>query len=388
MSPGCWRAGRLLAGRKAGLSEAERLWLEEHLQGCDTCRADAHALAALSQLAQRTDAETMGERALARAVNVALREGGREVAPRAARPFGRIALSFSIAAAVATAGVVAWLTLREDTRAPQAHVASVSPPAPPELPAEPGQLPPGRLVQLAHAEVLLDAGGAAEWDAASTTVHLSAGRVSVHVDKAPHRRFRVATDRFVVEVTGTRFEVATDSVEVHEGSVRVLALDGTPLAEALSAGGRWQVREETAAAAPSPPAPVTATPRPARPAGALLDDARRMLARSDGAGARRLVARALDAEPSRSERAEAETLLAEATLVDGDRAGAAERYARVAERYADLPAGENALYAAASLAARAGRSDEARALAERYLARYPHGRFAHDAAALRERVPR
>jgi hypothetical protein len=396
MSLGCWRAGKLLAGRKTGLGEADRLWLEEHLQGCGSCRADARALDALARLAEPSDADALGERAVTRALQAALREGAMSPARKAARPQARIVLSFAIAAACAGAGVLAWTSLRggaassDDVRAASA----------------PSVVPPGRQVQLAHAEVVLTEGGSAEWDAAATTVRLHSGRVAVHVDKAPHRRFRVATDRFVVEVTGTRFEVAADSVEVHEGSVRVLALDGSPLAESIAAGGRWQLRDTSASAAPAPlpaaeappasapgaaepPSPEPPAARPVAVAAApLLEDARRVLARGDAPAARRLVARALDARPSRAERAEADTLLAEVTLVEGDRAGATRRYTKVAERYADLPAGENALYAAAGLAARSGRLDEARALAERYLARYPRGRFRTDATALRDRAAR
>ena len=384
---GCMRAGKLLAGRRAGLGEAERLWLEHHLQDCERCRADARALDALARLAEQSDAESIGERGLARAVSLALRESSRAATPVAPRPWARIVLSFSIVAAAATAGALAWVSLRARPAAPQVAVPSVPAPAPasalPPAPPVAGPHPilAGQPVQLAHAEVLLDDGSAATWDGAETTVRLAAGRVSVHVDPTAQRRFRVATDRFVVEVTGTRFEVATDSVEVFEGSVRVLALDGLPLAERLAAGGRWQVRDERASV------PLPAPPQK-RAAGPLLEDARGRLARGDAAGARRLVARALDAEPGRAERAEAETLLAEAMLVEGDRAGAAERYARVFERYGDLPAGENALYAAASAAARAGRSDEALALAERYLQRYPRGRFRADAATLRDRLRR
>src|SRR6185436_15671432 len=98
MSLGCWRAGKLLAALKTGLGEAERLWLEEHLQGCDSCRADAHALDALARLAASTDGESLGERALNRAISGALREGIAAPARKPARPLARIVLSFSIAA--------------------------------------------------------------------------------------------------------------------------------------------------------------------------------------------------------------------------------------------------------------------------------------------------
>jgi ferric-dicitrate binding protein FerR (iron transport regulator) len=195
----CLRAGKLLAGRRAGLNDAERLWLEEHLQGCEPCRHDARMLAGLAGLADEAAEVSMGERGLARAVQVALREGVQRPALQAARPIQRIVISFASAALVAGALALAWVTWRPGPSAPVAA-------------SEPRVVPAGAPVQLAHAEVVLTADGAAEWDAGRTTVHLTRGRVAVRVDRAPHKPFRVATDRFVVEVTGTRFEVAADEV--------------------------------------------------------------------------------------------------------------------------------------------------------------------------------
>ena len=67
--------------------------------------------------------------------------------------------------------------------------------------------------------------------------------------------------------------------------------------------------------------------------------------------------------------------------VDGDRGAAVEAYLRVARAFAELPAGENALFAAARLEADRQRSAAAAQLLERYLERYPHGRFEREARA-------
>jgi TolA-binding protein len=85
---------------------------------------------------------------------------------------------------------------------------------------------------------------------------------------------------------------------------------------------------------------------------------------------------ALRGNLSRRGRAEAATLLAECALIAGDRGTAARRYLEVASRYPDLAAAENALFAAARLRAESGKRAGARALFERYIRKYPKGRFA------------
>jgi hypothetical protein len=87
----------------------------------------------------------------------------------------------------------------------------------------------------------------------------------------------------------------------------------------------------------------------------------------------------------RSDRAEAATLRAELALLEGDGAGALRTYRRIAAQYGELTAGENAAFAAAQLAARSA-PNEARALLEAYLTRYPNGRFVSQAELRLERL--
>ena len=70
--PACLAAGRLVDKRTAGLSKAERLRLESHLQGCSRCAADADAIEALTELAD--DLPKLSTFARSRALDNALRE--------------------------------------------------------------------------------------------------------------------------------------------------------------------------------------------------------------------------------------------------------------------------------------------------------------------------
>jgi len=90
---------------------------------------------------------------------------------------------------------------------------------------------------------------------------------------------------------------------------------------------------------------------------------------------------------SAAERAEALSLRADCALVEGDLAAAASGYLQVAERFARLPAGENALFAAGRLEAERGAHAAARKLLARYLEQYPHGRFVKEASARLRSLP-
>ena len=72
-------------------------------------------------------------------------------------------------------------------------------------------------------------------------------------------------------------------------------------------------------------------------------------------------------------------LRAECALVAGDAAGASAAYLHVARSFARLPAGENALFAAARIERERGASAQAARILEQYLERYPDGRFAKEA---------
>jgi TolA-binding protein len=124
------------------------------------------------------------------------------------------------------------------------------------------------------------------------------------------------------------------------------------------------------------PEPTTPAARPS--AAALLAQAREAFTARDYRRAERLADAALDASPRRAQAAEARTITAESAHAQGRLNDALGRYEAIASRFADLPAGETALFSAARLEANRGHGDAARTLFERYLDRFPSGRFVAD----------
>jgi tetratricopeptide (TPR) repeat protein len=114
-------------------------------------------------------------------------------------------------------------------------------------------------------------------------------------------------------------------------------------------------------------------------AAALLDAARRALVAKRLPEARRQIEAVLALATPASLRAEALSLRADCAQVEGDRAAAIAAYSQVAQSFAALPAGENALFAAARLEQERGGRAAATAGLRRYLARYPRGRFVKEA---------
>jgi hypothetical protein len=217
--------------------------------------------------------------------------------------------------------------------------------------------------------VRLEAGTAVKWQPEARTLRLHAGRVRATLAQHSREPFRIETGRFVAEGAGAELEVTPVSVAVIAGTARVFAPDGEVYVDELVAGEVWRA---------PPPA---RDPEPSPDVDAVLTDARRRIALGELAAARRQLAAALAAGPSRRQRAEAETLLAECALVAGEPDRAAELYLRVARRYHDIPAGENALFAAAGIRANAGQRAPARRALRLYLDRYPEGRFRFEARA-------
>lgn len=281
---------------------------------------------------------------------------------------------------------------------------------------------------LAQATVELAAGTHARWQSAERRLRLEAGSVRADVDPRPHRSFTVETPDFSVLVLGTRFEVSLEGVSVERGRVRVLAKDGRVLAAMLGPGQRFALAHDAHAEGsteaaradahasvpklaspvrftgrspvrigPQTPAgrilpPAAATPAPTVPpaapspdAAALIAAARSELAAKRVSGARQRIDAALALAPAQSLRAEAMSLRAECALVEGDLGGATAAYLSVANEFGQLPAGENALFAAARVEADRGRKAAAIEGLNRYLGHYPHGRFVKEAKArLRE----
>ncbi len=409
MASRCATARKLIARRRSGLSAAERLRLEEHVTACTACCEEARALDAFAQM---IDVHAAGGRPSrhARAITRVLNATSEAEIPAPAPASPSRAAPYLLAGAMAIAGILGVAAHRAGwgtgdggpgEALPTLAAADelerpAGPPEPPVSSDEPEPLAdrldagdlrmagaavaPGASIRpgsalstdggaelaLGAAIVELEAGGSAVWDLDRTTLRLERGVVRARVEPEERSRFRVVTDRFAVEVIGTEFEVTSDGVAVEQGTVRVTSPEGEVFAARLEAGESWSV-DELPRAEPE----VDVSERLAR--------ARTRLARGDVRGARALIREARRADPSRVERAEAETLLAESALVAGDRARAAERYLAVAESYARLSAGENALFAAARIERELGHDARAAELFERYINRYPNGRFRADA---------
>lgn len=387
---GCLRAGSLLAARGAGLSAADGLWLEQHLATCSRCAREAALLSSVVAIASSVEPE-LSAATRARVVRSAL--AAHERAARA--PGGSAPRAYGWAwgaglgvTALAAAAVVLFVlpSQREPVSAPRAAVAPATPQvaAVPASPAEPSgdaeRLQAGQRVKirartqvaLDHASVELAPLSEAQWNASKHELSLIEGELLAEVDPAAHKPFAVVARDFRVEVLGTRFEVTQSSVVVLRGRVRVVAPDGKERA-VLLAGQRYDHGSDADEVAP----------RGARPnVPQLLTQARDALAAGQLERARRSIDAALLGRPRGATHAEALTLRAELLSASGDRARAIAAYLEVAERFQSLPAGENALFAAARLE----RNERAaRALLTRYLERYPRGRFVVEAKARLDR---
>lgn len=433
---GCIRNMPLLSRRFEGLSAAEALRLEEHLASCAHCGRQAATLDGMRELVASAPGslppvvrEQVIRRAFAQAEALPA-EGSRLQALWPAAVISAAAM----AAAAATFAFLprGWLVESERVQGgavehraqPLAKAATIATASDRVLSGavetagreitEDGALDSVTLlratehatVSLAHARVQMRPGTALRWNRDARTLRVNSGSIVADVDPGARQSFTVQTARFTVLVLGTRFEVLPDAVFVERGHVRVLAPDGTMLAESLGAGEQLVVpadlgrtdgaeppaetstdarrgkttRKRTRAVSARAETERLATPAtPAADGAALLAQARSQLARHQIAQARKSLDAALAVTRDPQQRAEAMSLRAECALVGGDLTAAVEAYLRVARAYANLPAGQNALFAAARLESERGRSAAAAGLLERYLARYPRGRFVKEA---------
>jgi ferric-dicitrate binding protein FerR (iron transport regulator) len=432
----CMRTWTLIDRRAQGLSSAEALRLEEHVERCEQCAAQLLLLdelrgltAELPQALPPVQRERAIEGALAQAFaakGVAGRIGALPAraalsARVAARPRSALQLSVGVALAAAAALLVIARPWSDGTqeRASNGGAAAVDVArsgdrvlgGAVEIDGRPGgagaalaahvtlRATQAARVALAHGTLELAAGTTLRWDRDAHQVTLEHGSVTADVDPSARQRFRVQTRRFTVHVLGTRFTVDPSGVSVERGKVAVLAPDGAVLVPALTAGERFTAAEERAAAEPldaadlladadaaaqdddeaTAEAPRARDGRSRQKARALLAQARAQLAAGDTLTASGTVGEALASAGTRADRAEALSLRAECSLVAGDIERAIAGYLRVSRSFANLPAGQNALFAAARLRAERGQGAAAVTLLERYLDRYPRGRFVREA---------
>ncbi|MBI4957382.1 MAG: FecR domain-containing protein, partial [Myxococcales bacterium] len=296
----CLVAAGLLERRAAGLGEADRLRLEEHLGTCTACHREARLLAGLVALTAPS-AAVLGERGRQRAVDQAIRDGleererGRAAGPLAPQSVVGLRLGLSLVAAAVVCATLTLLVLRmvgpraTERRAEEAPPAAVETPVPAEASRAPLEtaLAEGAGLRLGRADLAAQTASHVRWDEARETVELVDGRVRFEVEPAAAGAFRVRTSRFVVEVVGTIFEVDAERVRVVRGHVRVRAADDDRLFAELDAGSEWSLAGGLAASPGSPASAAASAPPAAPDVGALLARARSELARGDTAAARR-----------------------------------------------------------------------------------------------------
>jgi hypothetical protein len=405
MRSSCHEVADLIGSDSAQLNEAARLRLEHHLEECADCRQDlALARSARDLFPQSSPVlqESSRERALSRAL---ARAAAGNVVSQRARPRGLVYGTAFVSAAAAA--LLLWTGRGESPRvaAPKVASAPVSARAPEGALRQTEAREQTKLVErgsladsesdawidvssaqvmhFAHARVEVAGNSRLKFDRAGSVLSLERGRVDLDVDPSAGKVFWVHTQTFRVQVLGTQFSVTPEQVSVREGHVQVSDHQGKVLARDLAGGTTFSLQHgpETRTAPASATAAQTTAARASLPEPAIaLDRARKFLAN----GQTQLAAQLLDglkrAHLSRQERAEASTLRAEIALLEHNLGGALKQYEVLGRRFGDLPAGENATFAAAQLAARTAPARE-RALLESYLAHYPKGRFADEARA-------
>ncbi len=399
MGIGCIRMAMLMKHREQGLSEADRLLLEEHLGTCPKCRSEALTIDALGDLVDAAWSPSLGAATRSKLVASAIRKAKTTQTPTVRADLGIARRAVWVGAVGLAASFVVWFGSRLLAHEPVQAVQMASAPSATAFaevehdrvesggaralgrPLAAGEAMPegaalsldeGAALTLGHAHVVAASQSEVQWESARALVDLRNGGLSVSVDPAPGRRFRVNTRSFIVEVVGTDFHVDGNGVRVDHGVVQVLDRKSERLLAELHGGESWSV--------PVTPLPVPSAGEPlSKAAGEWLVEARRLLAAGAVSKAEHAVASALAARPSRVEAAEAKTLAAECALVAGRIDQAADLYLEVSKRYADLPAGETALFAAARAQVNASHRRVATELFRSYLDRYPRGRFLQEA---------
>ena len=382
------------------LDEAQRLVLDDHLVGCAACRGDRERLRLVREVGTTLPVPPAGAREYTRAIARALLEGAPRVEPARRRPAWLVPLALGAACAAASALV---LFARSDDAPPTPTAVAPAPRPPPatdvvedgELVTDAGTLHTGDAIspdvvlraatptriRVASLQVAIAPDAELRWSAKDRTLLLDHGRVEI---EASGELARVVTERFEIELANAAVTVGPEAVRVRRGTVRVSDRSRKLLAQ-LEAGSDWQPAEETIE---MPSDPIVRTPHPTSKSPAeLLADARAQFGAGHFAEAERIAETLLARSHARAEQAEARMFLADLAQATGNLALAVTRYEAVATTFAELPAAESALYAAARLEHRRGRDDAARTLFDRYLERYPNGRYVDDVRRHRRSPP-
>jgi ferric-dicitrate binding protein FerR (iron transport regulator) len=373
-------------------SEADRLWLEVHLNDCPACRTEKAQWSLLERLREEPTPR-LGTDARARVLRHLTNLPPAEPSPEPPRfRLGRFALATCL---VLVSSLWVW---RSTTTNPSPEVASTS------IRAQ-----AAGVLASAGAQINYQAGAAFDVQPAKRAIQLLAGEIDVEVTPGGPGRFRVITPRFTVEVLGTHFVVHMDGVRTLHGVVRVVDASGRELSM-VQAGQSWKVAalaraqgyetgtpvplasptvpgeaqtarrqqkaESVAMRSPSRHARPTATePSEAPSVDSLLAEARILLATGDTSLARERIATALQSPITARQRASAELLTANSLLAESRYQEAVVAFRRTANLYSNQPEGELAIFAMAQLLSEQGSKREAQAALRQYLERYPNGQF-------------
>jgi hypothetical protein len=366
-APTCSRTWQAEAAEDRRLSEADRASFERHVATCAVCERAVRELVCLRSLgADVTESSPLEHR---RARNELLRRAN-ELTLGAAHRFRWHGLAVALAALALALG--AGVGLR--ALAPAKRAAAAEPTY--ELIASPG----------------------AEWSALErgSTLRLAAKRGHFELSVrhlGPLQRFILVLPDGELEVQGTRFVVDVDGtrtlgVVVEEGRValRLRGSDRAPVllraGERFAAAGASAVASVTpsAAASATPSAAPSATPLAASPPELPAPPATPSLERSSSAG-NQPQAPELSPRASAESRPDAgdddargvEFTQAMAAFSAGNYGQAERRLLAFAARYPSDLRAEDATFLGAVASSRRGDQESARALARKYLERYPHG---------------
>jgi len=371
-------------------SEADRLRVEEHLATCEPCRQEKARWLLLETLRDQP-VQGLSSAARDRVLSAVLAAPRGPVERPVRRVSPRVGVAVAAVACAAVVGIGLWVKTRPDRVVERAPIGS--PTLPKATLPKPG---PGQDLIVAEnpgsmayggARIRYLAGASFRIEPQRRHVELLKGELDVEVTPGLPGRFRVDCARFSVEVLGTHFIVGQDHVRTLHGKVRVLDGEGTEVA-IVAAGQSWRYSQPTPPAKVFKPGPVAAVgatgaaprrrPR-AIPRGPsveqLLSEARTVLGAGNPAQARARLDQALDAEPTRRQRAQVELLAADTLLVESKYTAALAGYRRTLALFDGFPEAETAAFAMAQLLIERGSVDEARRALSRYLERYPEGRF-------------
>ena len=382
--------------------------MDAHLTSCPRCKQTFAAwTSALPRMRSLSGLSCRSEEELS-AVSLRRMEGEvlRHLQGRA-RPSSRRKLVFALAALLVLAAGLGLLSLRSATAQPFARIqtlwgrvtlsgvamtngAAMGPGGVLEIAAE------GEAAFLVgrKAEVRLVGPGRVAFDGTSKTPHLrlDSGRVFVQVaHREAGESFQVTTAHGRVEVKGTRFVVGYGAqgsyVHVDEGQV-VAYRQGEPTPRVVAAGSTFSLKAEDAPA-PSPLPAVEPAPEPRTCAKSTCAEegarARKAMRAGSPLRAVDIVDEALgEAEscaPTSRCLDELGYLRAEALRQAGRLDGAVTAFKSLNRAGATRAMRQNALYAAAQLERKLGRGEDARQSLERAYAAYPDGALSEEALA-------